>query len=499
LCAQVHADEAVAEHYVLNNHLRFKILYHKASADADASAWEGAADAQMGMYDYETMGAVRPHNYMKGNLIVGFTAAPYSIAHTFDGAWNKTCAPNCKLSTCLPGPEGGFAQHKPQRIDPAQGGSVIWTYDVVWEESDVKWASRWDIYLQMTDDKIHWFSIINSFVILLFLTSIVVMIFSRILRNDLSQYNAQDEEMDAAALREETGWKLLHGDVFRIPPAGMLLSVLVATGWQLLSMAASVLMLAALGFLSPSHRGSLLEAILLLYLLSGIAAGLVAARLAKLFAHEDRLRLTLYTALVFPAICTAIFLVINTVIWAHHSSMAVPFGTFMVVVLLWFVLSLPLVFLGAYMGFRQEVIALPCRTNQIPREIPPQQWYQTLVASMCVGGLLPFGAVFVELFFILSSIWQHRFYYMFGFLVLVFLVLVFSCAMISVILCYLHLCSEDYRWWWRSIWTGGATGIYLFAYGAYHYFARTHKVCPSASSPPLPSPPLPLALRFERG
>ena len=31
-------------------------------------------------------------------------------------------------------------------------------------------------------------------------------------------------------------------------------------------------------------------------------------------------------------------------------------------------------------------------------------------------------ALWQELFFILSSIWQHRFYYMFGFLVLVFLV-----------------------------------------------------------------------------
>jgi transmembrane 9 superfamily member 2/4 len=26
-----------------------------------------------------------------------------------------------------------------------------------------------------------------------------------------------------------------------------------------------------------------------------------------------------------------------------------------------------------------------------------------------VGGVLPFGAMFVELFFILTSIWQHRF------------------------------------------------------------------------------------------
>ena len=124
---------------------------------------------------------------------------------------------------------------------------------------------------------------------------------------------------------------------------------------------------------------------------------------------------------VFPAICAAIFLVINIVIWAHQSSMAVPFGTSLVVVVLWFVISLPLVFLGAYFGFRKDVISVPCRTNQIPREVPPQLWYQGLVPSLVVGGLLPFGAVFVELFFILSSIWQHRFYYMFGFLFLVFI------------------------------------------------------------------------------
>jgi hypothetical protein len=35
-------------------------------------------------------------------------------------------------------------------------------------------------------------------------------------------------------------------------------------------MAASTLLLAAMGFLSPAHRGSLLEAVLLLYLLSGM-------------------------------------------------------------------------------------------------------------------------------------------------------------------------------------------------------------------------------------
>ena len=50
-----------------------------------------------------------------------------------------------------------------------------------------------------------------------------------------------------------------------------------------------------------------------------------------------------------------------------------------------------------------------------------------------LAGVLPFGAVFVELFFIVSSIWQHKFYYMFGFLLLVFLIFCITCAEVSVV------------------------------------------------------------------
>lgn len=38
------------------------------------------------------------------------------------------------------------------------GSKVIYTYDVKWEPSTVKWASRWDIYLNMDHrktDKVH--------------------------------------------------------------------------------------------------------------------------------------------------------------------------------------------------------------------------------------------------------------------------------------------------------------------------------------------------------
>ena len=40
---------------------------------------------------------------------------------------------------------------------------------MTWEESTIQWTSRWDTYLDMSDVQIHWFSIINSVVVVFFL------------------------------------------------------------------------------------------------------------------------------------------------------------------------------------------------------------------------------------------------------------------------------------------------------------------------------------------
>ena len=47
---------------------------------------------------------------------------------------------------------------------------IVWSYSVQWEPSDIAWASRWDTYLKMEDVEIHWFSIINSLVTVIFLS-----------------------------------------------------------------------------------------------------------------------------------------------------------------------------------------------------------------------------------------------------------------------------------------------------------------------------------------
>ena len=106
----------------------------------------------------------------------------------------------------------------------------------------------------------------------------------------------------------------------------------------------------------------------------------------------------------------------------------------------------PLVFLGAFTGFKHEPFAMACRVQPIPRMIPDQPWHLNPILSVLLGGIVPFGAIFIELFFILTSIWMHKFYYVFGFLLLVFVILIFTCAEISIVMCYFHLCTEDYHW-----------------------------------------------------
>ena len=65
---------------------------------------------------------------------------------------------------------------------------MVYTYDVYWELSDVSWASRWDAYLRMPGGRVHWFSILNSLMVVLVMSSIVAMILMRTIRRDLARY-----------------------------------------------------------------------------------------------------------------------------------------------------------------------------------------------------------------------------------------------------------------------------------------------------------------------
>ena len=54
-------------------------------------------------------------------------------------------------------------------LEENEDTSVTWTYGVYWRSSKTAWATRWDSYLHVFDPRIHWFSLVNSAVIVVFL------------------------------------------------------------------------------------------------------------------------------------------------------------------------------------------------------------------------------------------------------------------------------------------------------------------------------------------
>ena len=348
---------------------------------------------------------------------------------------------------------------------------VQFTYSVTWKQSDTAWATRWDKYLHVYDPKIQWFSLINSAVIVVFLVLTVMSILVRALKKDIARYNRLDQiNLDDLSgtsaledgVQEDSGWKLVHGDVFRNPSHPLLLSIFLGNGTQLFVMTGFTIAFALLGFLSPSNRGSLGTIMILLYTVLGFVGGYTSSRMYKsLQGDKWKLNIVL-TPLLVPGIAFSTFFLLNLFLWAETSSGAVPFGTMLVLVLIWFVISVPLSVAGSWLAFRAPTIEPPVRTNQIPRQIPPVTTYLKPIPSMLLVGLLPFGAIFVELYFVMTSIWMSRIYYMFGFLFLCYGLMIITTAAVTVLMVYFLLCAENYNWQWRAFLAAGASGGYIF-------------------------------------
>jgi len=371
----------------LFNHLSFKVMVHKPS-------FSGA-----GIYS--------PPNGEEVFRVVGFEVTPESI----DGGCSARVAGETPKHAC---------------VKEGQAATMNWTYGVTFQESNIEWATRWDPLLNATPGvrEIQWFSIINSLMIALFLTAMVALVLLRTVYLDFARYNSMDNEEE---VQEESGWKLIHGDVFRPPRAAGMLSVFVGSGTQLIAMMTVTLAFAVLGFLSPANRGGLLTALLTCWVFTSSFCGYHAAKLYTNLGGENKKAVTLGSAFFFSSVAFSVFFSLNLLLWLNGSTGAVPFLTLLLLLLLWFGISVPLNVLGAYAGYKAKAIEWPVRTNQIPREIPHSSTVPPMVFAVFCG-VLPFGTVFLELVFVLNSLANNLLLYYFGFTFVVALILAVTCA-----------------------------------------------------------------------
>lgn len=166
--------------------------------------------------------------------------------------------------------------------------------------------------------------------------------------------------------------------------------------------------------------------------------------------------------LLLPSIVFAITFCLNILSISYNATNAIGFGTFSLMIFIWGV-SLLLLFVGTLVGRSTHKGAdWPCAVNpNFIRPIPDDRpfWMKPWVYCSVVG-LLPFGSIFIEMYYIFNSFWNYKFYYVYGFMLLVFLILTIVTGCVTIVATYVRLNTEDRRWKWTAIFSG----MFLFCF-----------------------------------
>ncbi|GIY07918.1 transmembrane 9 superfamily member 1 [Caerostris extrusa] len=254
-----------------------------------------------------------------------------------------------------------------------------------------------------------------------------------------------------------------------------LFCAILGVGCQFLAIAFGIIIMSLLDLFNVHNHGAINTIAFVLYAFTCGVAGYVSASMYKQMQGRFWVWNINLTSFLFAGPFFIIWSIYNSIAWAYASTQALPAGTITMLLLIWLFVGFPLCIIGGVLGKNWSGnFDVPCRTKHIPREIPPVNWYHSSLTHCVIGGFLPFSAISVELYYIFATVWGREQYTLYGVLFIVFFLLLNVTACISVALTYFQLSSEDYKWWWRSIFNVGSTSVFVFIYAAFYYMKRSN-------------------------
>lgn len=144
--------------------------------------------------------------------------------------------------------------------------------------------------------------------------------------------------------------------------------------------------------------------------------------------------------------------ILNIIALSYGATAALPFGSIVVILVLLIFLVIPLLALGGMIGYwlRSE-FQVPSTARRHPREIQRFAWYMRTPCQMFIGGLVPFGAVVLQLHQLYASMWGYKIYTLPGMLFVTFIAVILITALVNIGLTYIQISLEDHEWWWRYV------------------------------------------------
>ena len=386
--------------------------------------------------------------------VVGFNILPMSIKHNQEEA---VCAKESK----------DILDNLEKDPQPLVEGNILFTYDVIFEYSDITLASRWDHY-KTARAGIHWSGIILSEVLIVVISIIIGVVLCRNLRADISSYNYRVSNLEEI---NEYDWKQIQGDVFRPPAVNvLLLCSILGTGTQLFLMITATLFFGLFGFMNPEQRANILNIGILFFCFMGLPGGYIAALFYRFWGGISWLRVSLLTSFLFPGTLIFGYIIVNIILTIEHSNAAVHFYDILSLFILWIFCTFPLILIGSFFGYKSKRMNVPCDINRIPSTIPDKPCYLHYRYITFVTGFIGFATIFIEFNYVMSALWRHQIYFMATFIWISFLLFVIVVGEMAVLFVFLNLCRGDYNWAWKSFIMGASPVIYILIYSVLYFF-----------------------------
>lgn len=352
---------------------------------------------------------------------------------------------------------------EPQIIDKDE--EIAFSYDILFQYTNITFSSRFD-HFKNINSKIHWMNIIYSNIIVFSLAGLIIFIFIRAIKNDIEIYNTKVTEEDFI---DEYGWKGISGDVFRRPIRCELLCAIIGNGFQLLIMLLYTLTFLFFGLDIPEVRSRMISIMLIIFIFLSLVGGYIGSRVYRFYRGYKWVKLAIYSSIIFPEFCFFYVLLVSWIYKIYGTNVGMSFTQLASIMFLWVGCSTPLAFTGTFLGYSRTSIRLPCKVNPVPTQLLEKPWYLHLKYSIWIAGFIPFASVFIEIIYIMSSIWKNNFYTLSTFLLIGIFVLVIISAEIGFIYVFANLCKGDYNWCWKCFLVCGSPILYVFIYSIYYY------------------------------
>lgn len=188
----------------------------------------------------------------------------------------------------------------------------------------------------------------------------------------------------------------------------------------------SVIIFAILGELY-TERGSMLSTAIFVYAATSPINGYAGGGLYARMGGRVWIKQMILSAFMLPFMVCGTAFFINFIAMYYHASRAIPFGSMVrytslivrscrsichrvycyvnpvncmqvAVTCICIFVILPLTLVGTILGRNLAGTPdAPCRVNAVPRPIPEKKWFMEPLVIIMLGGILPFGSIFIEM------------------------------------------------------------------------------------------------------